>query len=165
MHSMLGKSRLFGALVMGVLSGGVAAQGPALSTDNYAQAEHFMSYNTVPLVDHAVQRVSWLDEGQFWYRDHDASGDHFMQMDVATGKATALFDQVKLAAALSKAGDKPVEAMKLPITDYALLADGRIDVSMRGKHYLCDLAGAEASCVDRAATAKTGKEPGALSPD
>ena len=65
MHSMIGKSRLFGAMVMGLLSGGVAAQGHTLSASDYAQAERFMSYNTVPLVDHAVTKVDWLDDGHF----------------------------------------------------------------------------------------------------
>src|SRR3546814_14634143 len=33
------------------------------------------------------------------------------------------------------------------------------------KHWGCDLAAAEGSCGDRATLVKTGKEPGALSPD
>ena len=165
MHSMIGKSRLFGAMVMGLLSGGVAAQGHTLSASDYAQAERFMSYNTVPLVDHAVTKVDWLDDGHFWYVDHDAGGDHFVQMDTASGKITPLFDQVKLAAALGKASGKPVDAKTLPVTGYAVKPDGRIDVTLHGKHYLCDLAAAEASCVDRATVVKSGKEPGALSPD
>ena len=53
MHSMIGKSRLFGVVVMGLLSAGVAAQDKtaaqdkALSTHDYAQAERFMGYNAV----------------------------------------------------------------------------------------------------------------------
>ena len=59
MHVMSGKSRLFGAMVMGLLSAGVAAQGRTLVANDYAQAERFMSYNVAPLVDHAVQKVDW----------------------------------------------------------------------------------------------------------
>ena len=165
MHSMFGKSRLVGALVMGLLSGGVAAQGRVLEAKDYAQAERFMSYNTAPLVDHAVQRVSWLDDGHFWYRDHDADGDHFMLMDVASGKAAPLFDQARLATALGKVTGKPVDAGKLPVTGYEAKSDGRIDIAVRGSHYLCDLAATEASCVDANAKTKAGKEPGARSPD
>ena len=102
MHSMIGKSRLFGAMMMGLLSAGVAAQGSTLGANDCARAEHFLIYNTMPLVDHAVQKVDWLDDSHFWYRDHDINGDHFVQMDVASGKTTPLFDQVKLAAALGK---------------------------------------------------------------
>ena len=161
----ISSSRVLGALVMGTLSAGVAAQGRTLSADDYARAERFMSYNTAPLVDHAVQKVDWLDDGHFWYVDHDADGDHFVRMDAASGKTAPLFDQAKLAAALGKAGDKPVDAKKLPVTGYEARPDGRIDVAVRSKHYVCDLAAAEASCVDRASLVKTGKEPGALSPD
>jgi dienelactone hydrolase len=165
MHSKIGKSRLFGALVLGLLSGGVAAQGRTLSADDYARAERFMSYDTAPLVDHAVQKVDWLDDSAFWYVDHDASGDHFLKMDVTTGKATPLLDQARLAAALGKVSDKSVDASKLPVRSYQVMAGGRIDVGLRSKHYVCDLAAVEASCVDRATLVKTGKEPGALSPD
>ena len=171
MHVMFGKSRLFGALILGLLSGGVAAQGRTLSAEDYAHAERFMAYNTIPLVDHSVQRVKWLDDSHFWYSDHDAGGDHFMQMNAADGKATALFDQVKLAAALSKADGKPVDSKKLPITDYSVKADGRLAISLRDKDFLCD-ASLAACVVDKGMQAKdpsgkviTGDEPGALSPD
>jgi hypothetical protein len=158
----ISSSRVLGALVMGTLSAGVAAQGRTLSADDYARAERFMSYNTAPLVDHAVQKVDWLDDGHFWYVDHDADGDHFVRMDAASGKTAPLFDQAKLAEALGNAGGKPVDAKKLPVTGYEARPDGRIDVAVRSKHYVCDLAAAEASCVDRASLVKTGKEPGAL---
>jgi hypothetical protein len=164
MHTTFGKARLGAALVMGLLSGALSAQGRTLTAADYAHAERFMAYNTTPLVDHAVTTVHWLDDGHFWYIDHDARGDHFMRMD-ASGKASPLFDQAKLAAALGKAGDKPVDAMKLPVTDYKPMPDGRIDVTVHGKHLVCDLAAAEPGCVDRATLVKTGKEPGALSPD
>jgi len=165
MHVMTGKMRLGASLLLGLLSSAVAAQGRTLTAADYARAERFMAYSTTPLVDHAVTTVHWLDDGHFWYLDHDAHGDHFMRMDVAGGKATPLFDQAKLAAALGKADGKPVDATKLPVTGYEARPDGRIDVVVKGKHYVCDLAAAAASCVDRATLVKTGKEPGALSPD
>ena len=59
MGLMIGSSRVLGALVLGALSAGAAAQGRTLSANDYAQAERFMSYNTAPLVDHAVQKVNW----------------------------------------------------------------------------------------------------------
>jgi len=165
MHSMIGKSRLFGAVLLGLLSGGVAAQGRTLSANDYAQAERFMAYNTAPLVDHAVQKVSWLDDGSFWYRDHDSNGDHFVRMDAVGGKATPLFDQAKLAAALGKATGKPVDAKKLPVTGYRPLADGRVDIAMRDAHYLCDLRAAGVCTPGNGAKKGHGSEPGALSPD
>ncbi|WP_266180441.1 S9 family peptidase [Dyella humicola] len=159
-------SRLIGALVMSTLSAGVAAQGKALTADDYARAERFVGYNTTPLVDHAVQSVTWLDNDHFWYRDHDASGDHYLRFDTATGKTGAAFDQVRLAKALSKLLDKPVDANKLGLTNFVLMADGRLDVNLRGKHYLCDLKEAAVCTAGKDDDASgIGNEPGVLSPD
>ncbi|MGC1549855.1 MAG: DPP IV N-terminal domain-containing protein [Rhodanobacter sp.] len=170
MSLRIGKSRLSDALVMGLLasamwSAGVSAQTRTLTAQDYAQAERFMSYNTVPLVDHDVRRVKWLDDTHFVYRDHDAAGDRFMQMDTVSGKASPAFDQAKLAAALSKASGKPVDAKKFPsMFGYSVKPDGRYDINLDDKHYLCDLKAA-GTCTDMAVLVKTGKEPGVLSPD
>lgn len=167
MNSTIGKTHLCGALAAGLLvcATGAMAQGRTLTAQDYARAERFMSYNTMPLVDHDVQRVSWLDDTHFWYRDHDASGDHVMEMDTATGKAAPAFDQTKLAAALTKATGKPVPADKVPARgfDFSVRKDGRYDVELKGKHYLCDLTGA-GECGAKVAP-KSGAEPGILSPD
>jgi dienelactone hydrolase len=165
MRSIIGTSRLYGALVCGLLAaasspGSAMAEGRTLTAQDYAQAERFMPYNTVPLVDHAVSTVHWLDNTHFWYVDHDASGDHYMQMAAPNGTASPLLDQAKLAAALVKAGDASAKAEKLKITDYRVAADGRDDIEVSGKHYLCDLKTAGV-CTP----VKDGKEPGVLSPD
>jgi dipeptidyl-peptidase-4 len=164
MHSRVRTSRLAGALLLVLASSGAVAQNRTLTASDYAQAERFMSYNTVPLVDHSVEKVSWLDDGHFWYRDHDAAGDHFVQMDAATGKVTPLFDQVRLADALSKATGKPVDAKKLPVSEYAVAPDGRLNITLHDKHFLCDLKNAGA-CAAVVAGKNTGSEPGVLSPD
>jgi dipeptidyl aminopeptidase/acylaminoacyl peptidase len=161
MASMIGSPRLAGMLALGLVATGALAQGHALTTDDYARAERFLGPNTAPLVDHAIQRVTWLDDGHFWYVDHDAKGDHYRVMDAATGKVSDAFDQPRLAAALGKALAKPVKADKLGIRDYVIAADGRLDVQMNGTHYLCDLKSAQGECVAK----KAGKEPGVLSPD
>jgi dipeptidyl aminopeptidase/acylaminoacyl peptidase len=167
MNSTIGKTHLCGALAAGLLAcaTGAMAQGRTLTTQDYARAERFMVYNTMPLVDHDVQRVKWLDDTHFWYRDHDAGGDHVMAMDTATAKAAPAFDQAKLAAALAKASGKPVPADKVPARgfDFSVRKDGRYDVELKGKHYLCDFKGA-GSCTAKTGP-KSGDEPGILSPD
>ncbi|MDE2316676.1 MAG: DPP IV N-terminal domain-containing protein, partial [Xanthomonadaceae bacterium] len=167
MKSTIGKTRLAGALaaVLLVGTGGAMAQGRTLTAQDYARAERFMPYNTMPLVDHDVQRVKWLDGSHFWYVDHDASGDHLMEMDATTGKAAPPFDQAKLAAALAKASGKPVPANKVPVRgfDFSVQKDGRYDIDLRGKHYICDLAGT-GNCTAKVMP-KTGSEPGIVSPD
>ncbi|MCX7512588.1 S9 family peptidase [Frateuria hangzhouensis] len=161
MASMIGSKRLVGALALGLAATGALAQGHTLTKDDYARAERFLGYNTAPLVDHAIQHVTWLDDGHFWYVDHDAKGDHYRVMDVATGKVSDAFDQPRLAAALGKALAKPVRADKLGIREYLIADDGRLDVQFKGKHYLCDLKPAQGECVVK----EGGREPGVLSPD
>ncbi|MBV8157969.1 MAG: DPP IV N-terminal domain-containing protein [Dyella sp.] len=158
-------SRLLGALVLGALSTGAAAQGRTLTNDDYAKAERYVGYNTTPLVDHAVTSVMWLDNGHFWYRDHDAKGDHYLRYDAASGKTAPLFDHARLAAALGKALGKPVKADKLGITGYSETADGHLDVAIRGKHYLCDAKAAACTVGKDENSEAVGSEPGVLSPD
>ncbi len=159
MRSNFAKFMLLGAIVLSVFSGAVAAQGRTLSATDYAQAERFMTYRMTPLVDHAVQKVHWLDDGHFWYRDHDAAGDHFVQMDAATGKRVALFDHARLAAALTRLDDKPVDAHKLALTAYAVRADGQLDLTVSGKHVRCDLRTPTSRCERPAKVAPSVRSP------
>ncbi|WP_109127363.1 S9 family peptidase [Dyella sp. C11] len=166
MTSKTRSARLAGAIALSFLSFGTAAQGRTLTNDDYAQAERFVGYNVTPLVDHAVQTVNWLDDTHFWYRDHDASGDHYVSYDATTGKTEPLFDHARLAAALGKVTGKPVNATKLGITSFATTQDGHLDVNLRGKHYLCDAKGNITCTAGRDENAEgTGNEPVVLSPD
>ncbi|MEO8811021.1 MAG: DPP IV N-terminal domain-containing protein [Rhodanobacter sp.] len=161
MHVKFGNACRYGALMMGVFSGSVVAQGRMVTKADYARAESFLSYKTAPLVDHAVQHVHWLDDAHFWYRDHDASGDHFMRMNVADRKAMPAFDQAKLADALGKVRGKAVNPAKFPLDfGYGTKADGRLEVSLGDKHYTCALHPGGV-CTRREA----GEAPGVLSPD
>src|SRR3546814_3322923 len=96
---------LAGWLAMGC-AGPAFAQAPVVTVEDYARAEKFLAHNAKPLVDHAIEPVHWIDDAQFWYRDHDANGDRFLRMDAAHGGVVPAFDHVKLAAALAKASGK-----------------------------------------------------------
>src|SRR3546814_3366207 len=100
------------------------AQAPVVTAEDYARAEKFLSHNAKPLVDHAIESVHWIDDAQFWYRDHDANGDRLLRMDAAHGGVVPAFDHVKLAAALAKASGKEVKAEKLPLDDWTRADDG-----------------------------------------
>jgi len=60
----------------------------ALTADDYARAERFMSYNTVPLVLHSGVRPTWTSNNQFWYRTRTERGDEAWLVDAATGAKT-----------------------------------------------------------------------------
>ena len=153
---------LAGALAFGT----VQAHARQLTDADYARAVKFLPQSTDPLVDHDMQRVKWLDDTHFWYRDHDASGDHIMEMDVTTGKIAPAFDQAKLAAALGKARGKAMKATKWPARgfDFRVLPGGDLDVQLGDNWFRCDLSGVGV-CTARDKMLKTGNEPGALSPD
>src|SRR5690348_13859242 len=153
---------LAGALAFGT----VQAHARQLTDADYARAVKFLPQSTDPLVDHDVQRVKWLDDTHFWYRDDDASGDHIMEMDVTTGKIAPAFDQAKLAAALGKARGKAMKATKWPARgfDFHVLPGGDLDVQLGDNWFRCDLSGVGV-CTARDKMLKTGNEPGALSPD
>ncbi|KLD63795.1 S9 family peptidase [Dyella japonica] len=159
-------ARLAGAAALIALSTGAAAQGRTLTNDDYGRAERYVGYNVTPLVDHAVATVTWIDDTHYWYRDHDASGDRYVRVDAASGKAEPAFDHAALAAALGKVLGKTVSANKLGITTFATTQDGRLDVNLRGKHYLCDMKGKISCALGRDESVDgTGNEPGVLSPD
>ena len=153
---------LAGALAFGT----VQAHARQLTDADYARAVKFLPQSTDPLVDHDVQRVKWLDDTHFWYRDHDASGDHIMEMDVTTGKIAPAFDQAKLAAALGEARGKAMNATKWPARgfDFRVLPGGDLDVQLGDNWFRCDLSGVGV-CTARDKMLKTGNEPGTLSPD
>ncbi|TAA11898.1 S9 family peptidase [Pseudoxanthomonas winnipegensis] len=153
--------RLLGALALAACAAGAWAQTPTVSAADYARAGTLMFAQ--PLVDHAVTRVTWLDDTHFVYTDHDASGDRLLQTDTATGTTAPLFDAKALAASLNtllETKDKPIKADKLGIRGIALTADGRYRFAMRSTEVVCD---ASAKCAK--VYAKQDAEPGALSPD
>jgi dipeptidyl aminopeptidase/acylaminoacyl peptidase len=156
-------------------------QAAQLTDADYARAAKFLGRSTDPLVGrnydprvwHEVKSVHWLDATHFWYRDHDGSGDHFMEMDAATGKVTPAFDEAKLGAALDaarhaaaqkstdktsgKPGDKsaakPLTAQNWPHDfDFHRLPNGTLVASIEGKQFDCDVAGS-VTCSVRKKTA------------
>lgn len=163
LNSRLPRALAVALLLALALPSVAAAQGRTLTTEDYARAERFASYNMNPLLDHAVTRVAWLDDGHAWYRDHDATGDRFLVIDAnaATVQPVAAFDQARLAAALSKAGGKPVDANKLPVTSYSLRDGGGYEIEVRGKRLSCDASFDACTTI----VAQGGKEPGVRSPD
>ena len=146
----------------------VYAQQPRqLTTEDYAAAEKFMSYNMSPLAYQGVVRAEWLDDGRFWYRAADDTGVTYMLVDPATGKRSEAFDhtgfdQAKLASALQAASEGKIkdDARHLKIAAIDSLSKEEIALTYAGARYRCDLAAA--SCKLIAGASKT---PLHLSPD
>jgi len=56
----------------------------ALTADDYARAERFMTYNTTPLVLHAGVRPRWVSNERFWYRTTTEKGSEAFLIDGTT---------------------------------------------------------------------------------
>jgi dipeptidyl aminopeptidase/acylaminoacyl peptidase len=126
----------------GSLAGAALAQAPpVLTAQDYARAERAMSYNTQPLVDHSLGQLNWLPDGRLWYRTLTAQGSEFIVVDPARKTRTAAFDQGKLAAALSAASGRAVEAARLPFRSFTFSPDGRtIAFADKGKNWQYEVA-------------------------
>lgn len=124
------------------------AQQRALTADDYARAEKFMSYNTTPLVLRAGVRPTWLPDGRFWYRVTTENGGEFILVDPARGTRTPAFDHTKLAAALSAAAGAKYEAFKLPFQQIDFSADGKtISFNVERRRFTCDVQGNQCSAA------------------
>ncbi|MGI4854212.1 MAG: DPP IV N-terminal domain-containing protein, partial [Janthinobacterium lividum] len=130
---------------MSIVAG--AQQPGALTTADYARAESRLASKTAPLIDHAVDRVTWLKNDsapsggdRFWYKDTASSNTTFMLIDAVRATKVPAFDHAKMATALNAAGVRNAAAANLPITDLEFAdANATLIVTVRGERYRCAL--------------------------
>jgi dipeptidyl-peptidase 4 len=140
---MLNRSSLVAAAVVaGVALGALPALAQKVyTTQDYAQAERWMSYNVNGMVHHTIRGVSYLPSGRVFYRDPGEGGTAYMIADPAKGSVAPAFDNAKLAAALNKAaGDTKSSAGKLGVTEYKEGANGGFSVTTGEGVFDCDAA-------------------------
>src|SRR4051812_2706935 len=124
---------------------------------DHARAEKFMPYNTTPLVFGTV-RPSWLKDDRFWFRNAPADGSEFVVVDGATGKPSSLFEQSKLAAALSSASKAAYEGKHLPFEQVEVSADEQtVEFNLKGRRWKCDVLGTQ--CTAEGGRDREGEEP------
>jgi dipeptidyl aminopeptidase/acylaminoacyl peptidase len=119
------------------------------TTQDYANAEKFMSYNVIPLAREGVVRPNWLDDGRFWYRAVDDTGVTFMLVDPARGTRTPAFDQAALATALNRAskGEIKDDGRHLELILTSITADNsKIELTHAEVRYRCELSTAGDTC-------------------
>jgi len=82
---------------------------------------------------------SWLPDNRFWYR---TSSGEFILVNPARKTRAPAFDHARVAAALSAAVKRPIDAHLLPFTTIAFTRDYRsIMVADSGKEWSCDVKG------------------------
>ena len=154
---------------------GLGQQPKQYTSQDYAAAERFMSYNVNPLAYQGVVRAQWMDDGRFWYRDASPNGVSFVLVDPAKGTRAPAFDQAKLAAALKKASNGAIkdDAMHLTASDLAFSNDDSVlTLTYSDTPYRCELRTTPEACkrLWPVAEAKTSEHtekppPLTLSPD
>ena len=132
----------------------------ALTADDYARAERWLSHNTAPLVLNAGVRATWLPDGRFWYRTTRSEGVEFMLIDPARRTRRPAFDHDRMAAALSRAAGTAIDRSFLPFRDVALAGDGaRVSFDTDLKRYWCDVGATSCTAEERPAVRAEARSP------
>ena len=119
-------------LPVALLVSAYAQPQPALTANDYEQAQRFLGPNAEQLIDNGPVRPNWLPDNRFWYRNMTASGSEFILVDPAKGTRTAAFDAQKLAGTLSKATGNTYEATRLPFQRISFAPDNQSIMFLAG---------------------------------
>jgi dipeptidyl aminopeptidase/acylaminoacyl peptidase len=131
---------LFSALFFAFALTAFGQSGISLTAADYERAERFMGYNTGALVDRGSVQPRWLPDGRFWYRVLTAQGSEFVVVNPSNGTRQPLFDQTRLAAALSTASGGRYEAARLPFATLNFSPDGKLVMfAAAKKSWKCDI--------------------------
>jgi dipeptidyl-peptidase 4 len=109
---------------------------------DYARAEQLLTWNATRLITGDVAVPNWLADGtRFWYRSTTPRGGEFVLVDPAANTRRPLFENHRLAAAMSLANDTTYDPVKLPFDTLELIDHERaIRVQVSGKLFTCELA-------------------------
>ncbi|MBV6522840.1 MAG: hypothetical protein MNPFHGCM_02990 [Gemmatimonadaceae bacterium] len=119
---------------------------------DYGRAEQMLTWNASRFVYGDQVTPNWYrDSTRFWYRVTTPRGAEFVSVNPASmpPQRALLFDNDRLAAALSRAADTAVAGTKLPFRTFRFENDGRDERRLRirmGKSgFSCDIV--EYTCV------------------
>ena len=117
----------------------------AFAQVTYTRADRLLSWNTSPLISGDSVRPQWLLDGnRFWYRNKTAAGAEFVLVDPVRNTRAALFDNTRLAAALSMANDTSYDPARLPFRSFKFTDDGKneheIEFAAGKRRFVCDIA-------------------------
>jgi dipeptidyl aminopeptidase/acylaminoacyl peptidase len=109
---------------------------------DYERAERFLGSRLDSLVRNERVRPNWLGQtDRFWYIRDLPDGREVLVVDPAGPSRAPAFDHARLAAALSDALGRPVEARRLPLEGLRLSATGdTVSVEVDRTTWQCDLA-------------------------
>src|SRR5688572_3702006 len=139
---------------------------PLASQITYTRAERLLPWNTTLLIAGDEVNANWLLDGnRFWYRNKTTAGADFVLVDPVSNSRTLLFDNTRLAAALSIANDTSYDPNKLPFRSFRFTADGRnereIEFTTGRRRFVCNISSYACTVGDTLRS----ETPFVLSPD
>jgi dipeptidyl-peptidase-4 len=113
-------------------------------TVDYQRAEQMLTWNALRNVTGDQVNPTWYpDSTRFWYRVMTPRGFEFVTVNPKTGSRALLFDNGRLAAALTRVADTVVVGTKLPFQTIAFENEGkderRIRVKLGKSGFTCEL--------------------------
>ncbi|MBB6428162.1 prolyl oligopeptidase family serine peptidase [Sphingopyxis sp. JAI128] len=144
--------RIIWTLALSLMAVDASAEPLQLTTADYDRAARFLARNQEASVLNAEVSIHWLPgEDRFWYRRSvGVDRTEFVVVDAsAGGRRMPAFDHAAVAAALSKALERPVEADRLPFQTFRYGASGAVEAIIDNKLWSC--SGATMVCSGAAA--------------
>jgi dipeptidyl aminopeptidase/acylaminoacyl peptidase len=122
---------------------------PAAAQVDYARAEQFLQWNLENRIYARDIFPKWLDDGnRFWYRVRTPRGDEFYLVDPVVNTRRQVFDNERLAAAMSLAAKTAFDSHKLGFTTFEFKNDERAVTFTANKlKFQCDLSNATYTCT------------------
>ena len=154
---MLTRSTVVVAGLVGLLAMRASAQAPASAASpreiRYDRAEQMLSWNTTRLVTGDEVQPQWMKDGaRFWYRNKIRQGAEFVLVDPVRGARDLLFDNARLAAAISTAADTSIDPLKLPFRTFRFAKDGdderTIEFRFGKRRLTCDIGSYKCLAAD-----------------
>ena len=142
------------------------AQPQRSMTERYSRAEQMLPWNTTRIVFGDQVQPQWYKDGtRFWFRNKTKNGADFLHVDPATGTLRPLFDNARLAAAITAAADTSYDPNKLPFQTFKFLKDGEdernIEFRAGRKRMNCEIVAYTCAALDTLPS----EVPFVLSPD
>ena len=134
--------------------------------ERYTRAEQMLPWNTGRIAFGGVVAPQWYKDGsRFWFRNTTKTGADFLTVDPTLNVVRPLFDNARLAAAITMAADTSYDPNKLPFQTFRFAKDNEdernIEFRAGRKRLICDIVAYSCAASDTLPS----EVPYVLSPD